>query len=241
MAFGPSNGGWPDEQLVEHAPQAVLVAATVHVAAQRLLRAHVVGCPHRHPRLGQLLARGCLDCLGNPEVGHEGMTALKQDVLRLDVAVDDLAFVGVLQRLSRLADDAERVLDGKLVFPDEPVANRLALDEGHHIVEEAVGHPGVVQAEDVGVLELGSDADFAEETVGTDGGRQLRLEHLDGHHALVLRVAGQVDEGHPALTQQALHVVMAGQGFPQSFQLIGHGHSGKGEESKQSGYRILAD
>ena len=163
------------------------------------------------------------------------MAALQQDVLRLDVAVDDLALVGVLQRFGRLADDPEGVLDGKLVLPDEPVAERLALDEGHDIVEEAVGHPRVVQAEDVGVLELGGDADFAEETVGTDGGRQLRLEDLDGHHALVLRVAGKVDEGHPALTQQALHVIMAGKGFPQSFQLIGHGHSGQGEESKQSG------
>ncbi len=151
------------------------------------------------------------------------MTALQQDVLRLDVAVDDLAVVGVLQRFGRLADDAEGVLDGKLVLPDEPVADGLALDERHDIIKEAVGHPGVVQAEDVGMLELGGDADLAQEALGPDGGRQLRLEHLDGHHALVLGVAGEIDEGHPALTQQALNVVMAGEGFPQSFQLIGHG------------------
>ena len=30
MEFGPSNGGWPDEQLVEHAAEAVLVAPPVH-------------------------------------------------------------------------------------------------------------------------------------------------------------------------------------------------------------------
>ena len=168
--------------------------------------------------------------LGDAEVGHQGMAALQQDVLRLDVAMDDLAFVGVVQRFGRLPHDPEGVLDGELVLPDQPVAERLPLDERHDIVKEAVGHPRVVQAEDVGVLELGGDPDLAQEALGADGGRQFRLEHLDGDAAFVLRVPGEVDEGHPALAQQALHVIMAGEGFPQSFQLIGHGHSGQGEE-----------
>jgi hypothetical protein len=30
------------------------------------------------------------------------------------------------------------------------------------------------------------------------------------------------------MAQLALDVVVPGEGFPQSFQLIGHGHSGKG-------------
>ena len=75
------------------------------------------------------------------------------------------------------------------------------------------------------MLQLGGDTDFAQEPLGADGGRQLRLEHLDRDLALMLRVAGEVDHGHAALTQQALDVVMAGKGFPQSFELIGHGNS----------------
>ena len=158
------------------------------------------------------------------------MAALQQDVLGLDVAMDDLAVVGVLEGFGGFADDPEGVLDGKLVLPHQPVAKGLPLDERHHIVKEAVGHPGVVQAQDVGVLELGGDPDLAQEPLGTDGGRQFRLEHLDRDAALVLYVPGKVDDCHPAMAQLALYVIVPGKGFPQSFQLIGHGHSGKGRE-----------
>ena len=77
------------------------------------------------------------------------------------------------------------------------------------------------------MLQLGGDPDLAEEALGADGGRQLRLENLDSHLPLMLGVPGEIDESHPALSQQALHLVMAGECFPQSFQLIGQGNSGQ--------------
>ena len=63
----------------------------------------------------------------------------EQDVLRLDVAVDDAVLVGVVQRAGRLAGDPERVLHRELPLPAEPVAEALALDEGHGEPELAGG------------------------------------------------------------------------------------------------------
>ena len=128
--------------------------------------------PDRHAGLGELLAAGLAHRPGDAEIGHQGVTAEQQDVLGLDVAVDDAALVGVLQRLGRLAGELERVVDGELLLPVEPVAQRLALDERHDVVEQAVGLARVVEAEDVGVLEVGGDPDLAQEPVGAErGGR----------------------------------------------------------------------
>ena len=96
------------------------------------------------------------------------MPAEEQDVLRLDVAVDDAALVRVLERFGRLAGDAERVVQRELLLAVEPVPERLALDERHDVVEQPLGLARVVEAEDVGVLEGGGDADFAEEAVAAE-------------------------------------------------------------------------
>ena len=97
----------------------------------------------------------------------------EQDVLGLDVAMDDAAAVGVVQRLGDLAREQQRL--GNRKRPSEqPLAERLALDEGHHRVEQARGLARVDQRKDVRVLELGGDADLAEETLAGDGGQDRR-------------------------------------------------------------------
>ena len=95
--------------------------------------------------------------------------------------------VGVLQRLGDLAGDLERVVDGELLLPVQPVAQRLALDERHDVVQQAVGLARVVQAEDVGMLEVGGDPDLAEEPVGAERGGELGPEHLDRDRRSCLR------------------------------------------------------
>ena len=113
------------------------------------------------------------------------MAAEQQDVLGLDVAVDDPALVGVLQRLRRLPDDVERVVDRELLLLVQPVPERFALDEGHDVVQQPAGRLArVVETENVGVLKIGGDADFAEEAVAAKGDGELGPEHLDGDRAL---------------------------------------------------------
>ena len=82
--------------------------------------------------------------------------------------MDDAALVGVLERFGRLPGDAERVVQRQLLLAVEPVPKRFALDERHDVVEQALGLARVVEAEDVGMLEGGGDADLAEEAVAAE-------------------------------------------------------------------------
>ena len=83
------------------------------------------------------------------------MPVRQQDVLRLDVAMDDAAAVRVAQGVGYFAGDGEGVIERELLLAVEPVAERLPLDVGHDIVEEAVGLAGVKQRQNVWMLQVG--------------------------------------------------------------------------------------
>ena len=93
----------------------------------------------------------------------------------------------------------------------EAVAERLARDERHDVVEEAVGLAGIDQAQDVRMLQAGGDLDLGEEAIAADDGAQLGMEDLDGDLAAVLQVFGEIDRGHAALAQLALDAVAVAQ------------------------------
>ena len=133
----PAEGRLAGEHLVEHAAQRVDVAARVELAlAHRLLGAHVLRRAERHPGLGHPgagLAGGERDA----EVGDERAAVVEQDVLRLDVAVDDAVPMGVVERARDLGGDPDGLADRQLLLAGHPVAERDALDERHHVEEEA--------------------------------------------------------------------------------------------------------
>ncbi len=56
------------------------------------------------------------------------------------------------------------------------------------------------------------DLDLAEETFRSERGGKLRSQHLDGHSAVVLDLAGEVHHCHPAATEFAVEFVLIGQG-----------------------------
>ena len=87
--------------------------------------------------------------------------------------------VGVGERLGDVAEEPHRVGDRQLAAPGQPVAERLALDVRHDVVEEAVGLARVEQRQDVGVLQAGGDLDLADEPLRAQRGRELGAEHLD--------------------------------------------------------------
>ena len=97
------------------------------------------GVPRESPVRVESAAAGLGHSERDAEVGHQRMAALKQDVLGFDIAVDDAVLVGVFEGVGRLGRDPNDVGDGKLAFPDEPMAEGLALYVRHHIVEETVG------------------------------------------------------------------------------------------------------
>ncbi len=102
------------------------------------------------------------------EVRHEGMAILQEHVRGLDVAVHDPALVRVLERAGDLVGDAERLVDGELVLPVEPVPQALALDEGHHVVERPSRLPGRVDRHDVRVHQPGRELHLAHEALPSE-------------------------------------------------------------------------
>ena len=109
------------------------------------------------------------------EVGHQRAAVVQQDVLRLDVAVDDVVPVGVVERAGDLRRDAHRVVDRELLLPLESVAQRLALDERHHVVEDSRRRsPESNSGRMCGCWRLRGGPDLGQEPLGAEDRGQLR-------------------------------------------------------------------
>ena len=67
--------------------------------------------------------------------------------------------------------------------------------------------PGVVDREDVGVLEPGGELDLALEALGAERGGQLGMEDLERDRPVVLQVVGEIDRGHAPAPELALERV----------------------------------
>ncbi len=206
------------QELVEHAGEAVHVAPGIQLAlAGRLLGAHVLRCSQHETGLGEPLIRRRAGRERDAEVGHHGLALVQQDVFRLDVAMDHALEVRVMQCGGDLPDEADGVVDRERPLAGEPPPQRIACDEGHDVVEQVAatrggGHqPGVVEREDVRMVEARRDPDLAGEAVGAEQGAELWAEDLDGHLAVVLEVVGQPDGGHAAAAELALEAVAARQ------------------------------
>ena len=167
---------------------------------------------------------------GDTEVGHQRVAiGGEEQVLRLDVAVDHAMVVGVLEGLGRFAGDAHRVLDRKLPLARQPVAQRFALYKGHGEPELAGGFAGVMDRENVRMLQAGGGLDLALEAVGAERLGQFGMEHLEGHRPFVPEVVGQVDRGHAPAPEFALEAVAISQGISELSREIGHSRFRQGE------------
>ena len=123
-------------------------------------------------------ARG--DRLADAEVRDERVAFVQQDVLRLDVAVDDAVAVGVVERVGHLDGDRAPRVDRKLALGVEPVAQRLPLHHRHDEVQDRRRLAGVVQREDVRMVQPRGEADLAEEALAAERLGELGAQHLDG-------------------------------------------------------------
>ena len=192
--------------------------------AQRLLRAHVLGRADREPRLREALPRRGAHRQGDAEIGDHRLAFVEQDVFRLEIPMDDVLRVCVPQGGGDLPRDPERLLNGELFLTCQTVAQRFAGDVGHHVEQQPVRLTGVVQRQDVGVIQPGGDLDLTQKPVGPEGRRQLGAEHLDRHLTVMLDVAREIDRRHAAPSQLALDGIAAGEGGVETVLVIGpHG------------------
>ena len=150
---------------------------------------------------------GCADALGRAglalheeretEVDNLGLSVGRdEDVVGLEVAVDDLAFMSMLQRVCDLDEGAEGLLrvDGAAgLFEDFVPA--APFDELH----DDVGHAGAavgVDLDDVGVVEPAEGVDLGAKPAPLRGVKRQQLERDGAEDRLALsRVAGPEDFG----------------------------------------------
>ena len=145
------------------------------------------------------------------EVGDQCVSALQQDVLWLDVAVDHAAPVGVCECVRHLARDQHRFRNRQQPHAREARAQRLAIDERHDVEQEATRFARVVQRQDVRVLQVGRRANLGEKALGTERGGEIRVQHLDCDIAIVLEIVREIHGGHAADTEFAVNAIAVGE------------------------------
>src|SRR5262249_4357218 len=110
-----------------------------------------------------------------------------------------------------------------LVFPGQPLAKALTLDVRHREPEAPGALAGIVDGQDVRVLETGRESDLTEEAFRANGGGQVRVEHLERHRAIVSKVVRQEDSAHTTVTQLTLEAIAVSKGGLQTLLEVGHG------------------
>ena len=145
--------------------------------AARLLGRQVLGGADDRAGLRHLRVTGARDA----EVGHlHAAVAQHHHVVRLDVAVDDLAPVREPQRGEQLQRDVDRAALRQRALAEDHVLQRLAVQVLHRDVVRALGLAAVVDGDDVRVVQPG-------------GGARLACEPLDELRVLVVAIVQDLD------------------------------------------------
>ena len=121
-------------------------------------------------------------------------------VLGLDVAVDDAARVGVVERLAEVGADLADLAVGELAGVGEAGQGR-ALDQLGDEQRVAVLLPQLVEGDDAGVVEPGRGLGLAQDP---PAGLAPLLDRLHRHRALEAAVPGLVDDAEAAAADAAL-------------------------------------
>ena len=149
---------------------------------------------------------------GQPEVEnlHPPLRRLDPQVARLDVAVDHAVRVGGRQSLRHLPTDTQHLRDRHGFLPMEPLIERLPLEKLHCQEGDAMIFAGIVDADDVIVLELRHHPSFAEKPLGGRPARAHARQHrLDRYGSFEHRILGPVDDAHAAVAQDLEDAIFA--------------------------------
>ena len=149
------------EHLVGYRAERVDVGSRSDVAlAHRLLGAHVLRSAERETRLCHALAASLFHGERDSKIGHECMTVLKENVLRLDVAVHDAAAVRIIERVGGFARYSNGIRYGKLLVTIQSTAERLTFHVRHDIVQQAIRASAVEQRKNMRMLKVGGEFYF---------------------------------------------------------------------------------
>ena len=127
------------QHLVEHRAQGEDVGPPGDVLlAHRLLGTHVLRSPDAHAAFGEPPAAAAFEHQRNPEVGHQCPILVQQDVRRLHIPMHEAVTMCVIKCTRDVTRDTDRIGHRHLCFAIETIAQRLALDERHHVIGDSV-------------------------------------------------------------------------------------------------------
>ncbi len=120
-----------------------------------------------------------------------------EEIGRLDVAVHQAAFVGVLQPEGGLADEIEGGLDGQRALPLDQAGEVDAVDVFHGDRMQAVGFVGVVRTDDVRMAQLADGTHLALEPLhGLDVFQAFAAKHFEGDEPVERPLPGLENLAH---------------------------------------------
>ena len=150
--------------------------------------------------------------LHEPEVGQVGVLLValagEQDVAGLDVAVDEAAAVGGVERGGDLADDPDRARGRERALAGDGVQQVGAVDEAHGDVELAVDLPRLVDGDHVRVIDRGGEHRLALEALAELAvAREVLGDQLQRDGALERDLSRAIDDAHATLAGDAVDLV----------------------------------
>jgi hypothetical protein len=98
------------------------------------------------------------------------------------------------------------------------LANRLALQVGHDVVQLAVRVAGIEERQNVRVLQACRGLDLDHKPLGAEHGGELRFQNFDGDLAIVLDIVRDIHGRHSACAELSLEAVAIGKGAAQSVE-----------------------
>ena len=161
--------------------------------------------------------------LGEAEVGQVAVFAGEEDVARLDVAVHEPLGVGGIESASDLPDKLDRAVGLEPSLPLEQALEIDPLDVAHGDVESAPVLAGVVDGDDVGVIDRRGNARLAQKPLA----EALVLgevwgQKLERHLAPQPLVVGAVDDAHTTAADQRLDPIAGKVGADTRIRSNGH-------------------
>ena len=127
------------KHFIQHTRERIHVgAAADFFFGRRLLGTHVVRRAETEACLGHAPASRRAHRQRDTKVHHHRAPVVQQEVLGLDIAMNHAVPMRVVECVGHFACDAHRFIHAELRFAIEFLANRFALDVGHHIKQKSI-------------------------------------------------------------------------------------------------------
>ncbi len=201
-----AKGRPPRRELEQHDAEAVEVRTPIHHRRGKQLGGHVLGRPEHRCVRGQPCD---LVHARDAEVEElEPARRVREHVLRLEIPVHDALGVRGLERAEDLLCHCQELGRGQLAGLAQPQLEVRTVEVLHDEAHAVVRADEVVDGDHRGVADATGDAELLAEARDDRVIRaQLGVQDLERDHGLGGRVLREVDGGHAALAEHALHLV----------------------------------